>query len=81
VTPFDPEPWMDHGLCRDDPDPDLWFATDAQTASRAAAVAVCNLCPVKAECIDLAIRSRAEFGIWGGLDPTEIRKLKRRSSR
>ena len=59
-------------------DPDQWFpvATTA-TAARAEAtpaLAVCALCPVRAECLELSLRHWATIGrhgIWGGLVEAE----------
>lgn len=30
------------------------------------AKAVCNLCPVRQQCLDYALSNREEFGVWGG---------------
>lgn len=39
---------------------------------------VCGRCPVVAECLEFALTDPAgEFGIWGGLMPEQIRKLRR----
>jgi hypothetical protein len=59
-------------------DPDQWFpvATTA-TAARAEAtpaLALCALCPVRAECLELSLRhwwTIGRHGIWGGLGETE----------
>jgi Transcription factor WhiB len=59
-------------------DPDQWFpvATTA-TAARAEAtpaLALCALCPVRAECLELSLRhweTIGRHGIWGGLVETE----------
>ena len=77
--PIDPEPWMDRALCRNHPQPDLWFPNTSNPNDYRPAIRVCLQCPVRAECADLAVRSRAEFGIWGGLDPQQIRSLRRKA--
>jgi hypothetical protein len=59
-------------------DPDQWFpvATTA-TAARAEAtpaLALCALCPVRPECLELSLRhwgTIGRHGIWGGLVETE----------
>lgn len=37
---------------------------------------ICSTCPVVAECLDFALRTREDHGIWGGLNATERRRLK-----
>jgi WhiB family redox-sensing transcriptional regulator len=41
------------------------------------AKAVCRVCPVAAHCLEYALYSRQEAGIWGGLDEEERRVLRR----
>ncbi|MDN5915126.1 MAG: WhiB family transcriptional regulator [Pseudonocardia sp.] len=41
----------------------------------APARAVCGGCPVRAECLEYALRVGEDFGIWGGLDEAERRSL------
>jgi WhiB family redox-sensing transcriptional regulator len=55
-------------------DPDEWFpiaSKPAQARAEAAqALAVCAVCPVRAECLELSMRvwcAGGEHGIWGGL--------------
>lgn len=79
--PIDPEPWMDRGLCRDHPEPDLWFPATRNPSDSAEAIFICLQCPVRPECADLAVRSGAEFGIWGGFDAHMIRTLRRKAKR
>lgn len=65
-------------------DPELFFPEGTKGPSeRQAAVAksVCELCPVKAPCLEWALESGAEYGVWGGLDEVERRALKRRRAR
>ena len=38
---------------------------------------VCAACPVRAECLDYALRVNEPLGVWGGLDPIERRTLLR----
>lgn len=44
----------------------------------AAAKAICRYCPVRAECLDEALREAPQFGVWGGMSPDE-RTAQRRS--
>lgn len=40
---------------------------------------LCEECPVKFECLQYALESNEQEGIWGGLTPAERRRLRRRS--
>ena len=68
--------WVKQAACLGH-DPDLWFLDD-QTGSYREARAICNDCPVRIECLDWAIDSHTEHGLWGGLNPTERKQLRRR---
>ncbi len=59
-------------------DPDQWFPVSTDTAKAraeaAGAIAVCNACPVRAQCLELSFRHDHGFGahgVWGGLVETE----------
>jgi WhiB family transcriptional regulator, redox-sensing transcriptional regulator len=67
--------WHDEARCRQH-DPDLFFAAGARSERRAKAV--CDRCPVAAQCLEFAVECRAEFGVWGGLTSRERRRLMRR---
>lgn len=41
------------------------------TAGIARAKAICTLCPVRDECLDYALRTKQEYGVWGGLSENE----------
>ena len=62
--------------------PDGWYPVSVQVAAArreaAAAIAVCAGCPVRGECLELALRNRAigQFGVWGGTVPAEREKLR-----
>lgn len=62
--------------------PDLWFADDNGLGSTyqhlKEARQGCAACPVQALCAEYAIVANEEFGIWGGLTPSERRGLFRR---
>ncbi|MHB1445198.1 MAG: WhiB family transcriptional regulator, partial [Acidimicrobiales bacterium] len=44
----------------------------------AATKTVCAQCEVRVACLDYAMETRQEFGIWGGTDEDERRSLVRR---
>ncbi|HEY1914164.1 MAG TPA: WhiB family transcriptional regulator [Streptosporangiaceae bacterium] len=64
--------------------PDEWFplTADPVKARRHAqrALAVCAVCPVRAECLELSLRlweGSGHHGIWGGTLETERQALRR----
>lgn len=48
--------------------------------SETAAKRVCKGCPVRLECLAYAVSTGPDFGIWGGLNPEELRRIRRRHS-
>ena len=54
-------------------DPEMFFAPGVRTERKAKAI--CGRCPVQGECLVFALESRTEFGIWGGLNGKERRRL------
>jgi hypothetical protein len=62
-----PAAWHLPGLpaCRD-ADPGLFFPPPGESAD--AAMAICAGCPVRAECLELALANGERFGVWGGVD-------------
>lgn len=71
--------WQDLGACRDS-DPGLFFpigTTGPAIAQIEKAVAICGTCEVRQICLDYALESNQESGVWGGY-PEEERRLLRR---
>ena len=65
--------WQRQAECRSFP-PELFFprgTSDAAQADRDRAKAVCRRCPVRAACLEFALETRQEFGVWGGLSEDE----------
>jgi len=67
--------WLDSALCLQF-DGDMWFPEKG--ASPAPAKLLCGRCDVRAECLEYALETNEEFGIWGGLSTAERRTLRRR---
>lgn len=44
-----------------------------------AAKQVCSTCEVNAPCLEFALETRQEFGVWGGRDEDERREMVRRA--
>ena len=71
--------WRAEALCRDT-DPELFFpigTTGAALAQIEQARAVCRQCPVQADCLDFALTTNQDSGIWGGTSEEERRVLRR----
>lgn len=72
--------WRQDAECRD-LDPNLFFpvgVTGPAVDQIAAAKGICSACPVRAECLEFAITTNQEFGIWGGTSEDERRVLRRK---
>ena len=71
--------WRSEALCRDT-DPELFFpigTTGAALVQIEQARAVCRQCPVQADCLDFALTTNQDSGIWGGTSEEERRVLRR----
>jgi WhiB family redox-sensing transcriptional regulator len=73
------ERWRADAACAQ-VDPDLFFpvgVTGPAVGQIAAAKAVCSGCPVRSECLEFAIATNQEYGVWGGASEEERRVLRR----
>lgn len=64
----------------------LFFGPDGEPRPEreireARARAVCASCPVRAQCLDYALRNSIMQGIWGGLNKEERARERRRRAR
>jgi WhiB family redox-sensing transcriptional regulator len=80
LTPEDEiDDWRDGAACRDT-DPDLFFpvgTTGPALEQIAAAKAVCVQCDAQAACLEFAIITNQDSGVWGGTSEEERRVLRR----
>lgn len=60
--------WMDQALCRQQ-NPEIFFNQRARSERRAKGI--CARCSVRTDCLELALKSESEFGVWGGLSGPE----------
>lgn len=67
--------WRDRGNCRG-AGIDM-FPPAGDLVAMVAAKAVCDGCPVRAPCLDFAVTTNQEHGIWGGVGEYTRRKLRR----
>ena len=75
--------WVHRSLCKDE-DPELFFPvgnTGPAASQIEAAKAVCARCPVKVPCLDWAMQTVQDSGVWGGLTEEERRALRRARAR
>lgn len=79
--------WQELAVCRPERghDPAMWFSEDGRKLidqwMTVEAKRICDQeCPVAEACLDFALDARIEHGIWGGTDPEERAKIRRRQS-
>ena len=71
--------WRRLAICRDT-DPELFFpvgTTGQALLQIAKAKSVCCECPVQTECLEFAMETNQDTGIWGGLSEEERRQIRR----
>ncbi len=62
MTP--PVDWRYRAACRNE-DPELFWPSETDVAGKEAALAVCAICPVQAECSALGREMGVTDGVWG----------------
>lgn len=75
LTTYDPEAWRQDAACRE-LDTAIFFPESDADADFAKAV--CATCPVREACLEFALITRQDDGVWGGLDENERRRVRRR---
>jgi WhiB family redox-sensing transcriptional regulator len=83
-----PTPDFPPGAACKGADPDLFFSPDGERQSERdvrerKAKAVCASCPIRVQCLDWALATRAGYGIWGGVDierETDVVRQRRREA-
>jgi WhiB family redox-sensing transcriptional regulator len=76
---WDADAWRDRASCRDT-SPELFFpigTTGVALEQIDAAKRVCHECPVASECLEFALATNQEAGVWGGLTEDERRRLRK----
>ncbi len=71
--------WREYSACRDT-DPDLFFpigTTGPAIEQIETAKTVCRRCQVQRECLEYALATNQDSGIWGGTSEEERRALRR----
>ena len=83
IDVFEALPWRRSAICRDI-DPEVFFPvgfTGEAIQKINYAKSFCQVCPVRLDCLQYALRSNQEYGVWGGYDEQERRNLRRRLRR
>jgi WhiB family transcriptional regulator, redox-sensing transcriptional regulator len=71
--------WLERAACLGE-DPELFFPIGSAApalAQEAVAKAVCLGCSVRDECLDWALDTAQDAGVWGGLGEEERREIRR----
>ncbi|MGH3703006.1 MAG: WhiB family transcriptional regulator [Agromyces sp.] len=63
------EEWQQDALCAQT-DPEMFFPERGDSTKDAKEI--CGDCEVRAECLEYALRTGQDFGIWGGLSAREL---------
>jgi WhiB family transcriptional regulator, redox-sensing transcriptional regulator len=66
--------WTSYAACRGH-DTDLWFVEGHEGSYREARV-ICAACPVTSECLQWALDTKTDHGLFGGLSPLERKHLR-----
>jgi WhiB family redox-sensing transcriptional regulator len=75
--------WRNDAACKDE-DPDVFFpigTTGIAVDQVEDAKRICARCPVQEPCLEFALASNQDAGVWGGLTEDERRTLKRARQR
>jgi WhiB family transcriptional regulator, redox-sensing transcriptional regulator len=75
--------WQESAACKT-AEPELFFpisATGRSRADTARARAICHDCPVRQACLDYAMATSQQHGIWGGFTEEERHRRRRAQAR
>ncbi|MEX2587941.1 MAG: WhiB family transcriptional regulator [Actinomycetota bacterium] len=70
--------WRQRANCRESTDPDLFFpigSTGPALDQIERAKQVCKPCPVKRDCLEWALETHQECGVWGGFSEEERKSI------
>ncbi len=72
--------WRELAACRDS-DPELFFpigTTGPATDMIRQSVAICSACSMQEECLQYALETNQEAGVWGAYAEDDRRRLRKR---
>lgn len=74
---INPDDWKTMGICASpDLNQDVFF--DQDKIKIEFAKQICELCVVRETCLEFALTTREEHGVWGGKDESERREIHKR---
>jgi WhiB family redox-sensing transcriptional regulator len=71
--------WRGRAACRN-ADPELFFpegTSGPALRQTSAAIQICGPCPVRSQCLSLALDRGYDYGIWGGVSAEGRRAIRR----
>lgn len=74
------EDWRQRAACRNHEDPDVFFPVGNAGPALdqiEAAKSVCYPCRVRKQCLEWALQTDQDIGVWGGLSEDERKNLRR----
>lgn len=74
VNPSPPDMWQERSACYGI-DPNVFFPVSEEEAGPA--LAFCNSCGIRVECLAWALKNGERYGVWGGLTEQQRRRLAR----
>jgi len=75
--------WRHQAACLSE-DPELFFpigTTGPAVAQTEEALAVCRRCDMRVQCLEWALATRQDAGVWGGMSEDDRRTLRRTRQR
>lgn len=57
-----------------------FFPTNGHHLLSREAKELCNVCPVQMDCLDYALSHAIDYGVWGGTDEKERRRIRKSRS-
>lgn len=72
--------WRARANCRDE-DPNLFYPGHegvGRPAKSEKALGICAVCDVREECLEYALETNQEYGVWGGVEEEQRRRLRKR---
>lgn len=76
---WDSEDWREKAACRD-ADPDLFFpigSTGLAVEQIHLAKEICESCSARSDCLEFALTTNQESGVWGATSEEERRRVRR----
>ena len=74
--------WQFEGACNGVETNDFFLEDDMRGAKKrnrqVNAIAICNTCPVKQQCLDHALNVPEVYGVWGGMTEEQRHTLSKR---